>query len=41
MGLSILAVLSVSSGLVLSTATHRHREMKLQAYLAQAPMNKN
>jgi glycosyltransferase involved in cell wall biosynthesis len=41
MGLMILAVLSVSSGLVLDTVTRGRREMKLLAYLAQAPMNKN
>jgi len=37
MGLMILAVLSVSSGLVLDTVTRGRREMKLLAYLAQAP----
>src|ERR1700682_2551691 len=41
MGLTILAVLSVSSGLVLDTVTRGRREMKLLAYLSQAPMNKN
>src|SRR5467141_2106085 len=41
MGLMILAVLSVSSGLVLDTVTRGRREMKLLAYLSQAPMNKN
>ncbi|MEA2830542.1 MAG: hypothetical protein QOF22_1290 [Bradyrhizobium sp.] len=41
MGLMILAVLSVSSGLVLDTVTRGRREMKLLAYLAQAPINKN
>jgi glycosyltransferase involved in cell wall biosynthesis len=35
MGLMILAVLSVSSGLVLDTVTRGRREMKLLAYLAQ------
>jgi glycosyltransferase involved in cell wall biosynthesis len=39
MGLMILAVLSVSSGLVLDTVTRGRREMKLLAYLSQAPMN--
>ena len=37
MGLMILAVLSVSSGLVLDTVTRGRREMKLLAYLAQPP----
>jgi glycosyltransferase involved in cell wall biosynthesis len=40
-GLIILAVLSGSSGLVLDTVTRGRREMKLLAYLAQAPINKN
>jgi glycosyltransferase involved in cell wall biosynthesis len=35
MGLMILAVLSVSSGLVLDTVTRGRREIKLLAYLAQ------
>ena len=35
MGLVILAVLSVSSGLVLDTVTRGRREVKLLAYLAQ------
>jgi glycosyltransferase involved in cell wall biosynthesis len=39
MGLMILAVLSVSSGLVLDTVTRGRREMKLLAYLSQPPMN--
>jgi glycosyltransferase involved in cell wall biosynthesis len=39
MGLMILAVLSVSSGLVLDTVTRGRREMKLLAYLSQAPLN--
>ncbi len=34
-GLMILAVLSVSSGLVLDTVTRGRREIKLLAYLAQ------
>src|ERR1700724_2869522 len=41
MGLMILAVLSVSSGLVLDTVTRGRREMKLLAYLSQAPINKS
>ena len=41
MGLMILAVLSVSSGLVLDTVTRGRREMKLLAYLSQAPINRN
>jgi glycosyltransferase involved in cell wall biosynthesis len=41
MGLMILAVMSISSGLVLDTVTRGRREMKLLAYLSQAPMNKN
>ena len=40
MGLMILAVLSVSSGLVLDTVTRGRREMKLLVYLSQAPINK-
>jgi len=40
MGLMILAVLSVSSGLVLDTVTRGRREMKLLAYLSHAPINK-
>ena len=41
MGLMILAVLSVSSGLVLDTVTRGRREMKLMAYLSQAPVDRN
>jgi glycosyltransferase involved in cell wall biosynthesis len=37
MGLAIMAVLAVSSGLVLDTVTRGRREMKLLAYLAQPP----
>ena len=37
MGLMILAVLSVTSGLVLDTVTRGRREMKLLAYLSQVP----
>ena len=40
MGLVILAMLSLSSGLVLDTVTRGRREMKLLAYLAQAPVEK-
>jgi glycosyltransferase involved in cell wall biosynthesis len=40
MGLMILAVLSMSSGLVLDTVTRGRREMKLLAYLSQTPLNK-
>jgi glycosyltransferase involved in cell wall biosynthesis len=40
MGLMILAVLSVSSGLVLDTVTRGRREMKLLAYLSQPVINK-
>src|ERR1700742_4046684 len=36
-GLMIVAVLSVSSGLVLDTVTRGRREMKLLAYLSQPP----
>jgi glycosyltransferase involved in cell wall biosynthesis len=41
MGLMILAVLSISSGLVLDTVTRGRREMKLLAYLSQAAIGKN
>jgi glycosyltransferase involved in cell wall biosynthesis len=41
MGLMIVAVLSVSSGLVLDTVTRGRREMKLLAYLSQAVTEKN
>ena len=41
MGLMIVAVLSVSSGLVLDTVTRGRREMKLLAYLSQPPIGKN
>ena len=40
MGLMIVAVLSVTSGLVLDTVTRGRREMKLLAYLSQ-PANKS
>ena len=39
-GLMIVAVLSVSSGLVLDTVTRGRREMKLLAYLSQPATNK-
>ncbi len=39
-GLMIVAVLAVSSGLVLDTVTRGRREMKLLAYLAQSPVDK-
>jgi glycosyltransferase involved in cell wall biosynthesis len=38
-GLMIVAVLSVTSGLVLDTVTRGRREMKLLSYLAQPPAN--
>jgi glycosyltransferase involved in cell wall biosynthesis len=41
MGLMIVAVLSVSSGLVLDTVTRGRREMKLLAYLSQPVINKD
>ena len=41
MGLMILAMLSVSSGLVLDTVTRGRREMKLLAYLVKPPVGKN
>ena len=40
-GLMIVAVLAVSSGLVLDTVTRGRREMKLLAYLSQPAMNKS
>src|SRR5947199_174661 len=40
MGLMIVAVLSVSSGLVLDTVTRGRREIKLLAYLSQPPVNR-
>jgi glycosyltransferase involved in cell wall biosynthesis len=39
-GLMIVAVLSVSSGLVLDTVTRGRRELKQLAYLMQPPINK-
>jgi glycosyltransferase involved in cell wall biosynthesis len=41
MGLMIVAMLSVSSGLVLDTVTRGRREMKLLAYLSQPPVSGN
>jgi glycosyltransferase involved in cell wall biosynthesis len=41
MGLMIVAVLSVSSGLVLDTVTRGRREMKLLAYLSQPAVGKD
>jgi len=41
MGLMIVALLSVSSGLVLDTVTRGRREMKLLAYLSQPPVKEN
>src|SRR5215469_11592245 len=41
MGLMILAVLSVSSGLVLDTVTRGRREMKLLAYLSQPSVGRD
>ena len=41
MGLMIVAMLSVSSGLVLDTVTRGRREMKLRAYLSQPPVRGN
>lgn len=38
MGLMIVALLSLSSGLVLDTVTRGRREMKLLAYLSQPPL---
>jgi glycosyltransferase involved in cell wall biosynthesis len=40
MGLMILAMLSLSSGMVLDTVTRGRREMKLLAYLSQPPLSK-
>lgn len=39
-GLMIVAILSISSGLVLDTVTRGRREMKLLAYLAQPALNR-
>jgi glycosyltransferase involved in cell wall biosynthesis len=41
MGLMILAMLSLSSGMVLDTVTRGRREIKLLAYLSQPPLSKN
>src|ERR1700739_1414049 len=40
-GMMIVAVLSVSSGLVLDTVTRGRREMKLLAYLSELPLGQN
>jgi hypothetical protein len=39
-GLTIIAALSISSGLVLDTVSRGRREMKLLAYLSQQPAGK-
>jgi hypothetical protein len=39
-GLMIIAMLAISSGLVLDTVTRGRREMKLLAYLSQPPVGK-
>ena len=41
MGLMIMAMLSISSGLVLDTVTRGRREMKMLAYLAQPALKRN
>jgi glycosyltransferase involved in cell wall biosynthesis len=41
MGLMVLAMLAMSCGLVLDTVTRGRREMKLLAYLSQAPVGKD
>ncbi|GLR88762.1 glycosyltransferase family 2 protein [Bradyrhizobium iriomotense] len=41
MGLMIMALLSVSSGLVLDTVTRGRREMKMLAYLSQPRLKRN
>jgi hypothetical protein len=41
MGLMIVAVLSVSSGLVLDTVTRGRREMKLLAYLSEPALGRD
>ncbi|UPK33797.1 glycosyltransferase family 2 protein [Bradyrhizobium sp. 186] len=41
MGLMIMALLSVSSGLVLDTVTRGRREMKILAYLSQPALKRN
>jgi len=40
-GLMIVAMLSISSGLVLDTVTRGRREMKLLAYLSQPAIKKD
>ena len=41
MGLMIMALLSVSSGLVLDTVTRGRREMKMLAYLSQPALKRD
>jgi hypothetical protein len=41
MGLMIMAMLSVSSGLVLDTVTRGRRETKMLAYLSQPAPKRN
>jgi hypothetical protein len=41
MGLMIMAMLSVSCGLVLDTVTRGRREMKMLAYLSQPALKRN
>jgi O-antigen/teichoic acid export membrane protein len=41
MGLMIMALLAVSSGLVLDTVTRGRREMKMLAYLSQPAPKRN
>ena len=41
MGLMILAMLSLSSGMVLDTVTRGRREIKLLAYVSQPPLSEN
>ena len=41
MGLMIMALLSVSSGLVLDTVTRGRREMKMLAYLSQPSLKRS
>ena len=41
MGLTTMALLSVTSGLVLDTVTRGRREMKMLAYLSQPALKRN
>jgi hypothetical protein len=41
MGLMIMALLSISSGLVLDTVTRGRREMKMLAYLSQPALKRD